>query len=380
MKKHDIIIIGAGASGCMCAITAKNKDIAIIDNNHQIAKKLLVTGNGKCNLTNTNTNSSKFNCNIDKYLEKFNVCDTLSFFESIGLETYSDDMGRVYPLSNSAKSVVDILHREVTSSATVYADTIVQSIIKTNNGFEIICDNDSFVCNKLVLATGGNTIELLNNLNITTTPISPSLVALHTNSTKNLNNIRLSNVKVSATCENSTMEDIGEVLFKDSGLSGIVSFNLSTLFARKHNFKGTISIDLLPNISNKDLCEKLIRRKKLDTPMHKYFVGFFQNQVADEILHQSNVNPNKSSLDISNKDIESMSNTIKGLTFVIDGYYDNNQVYSGGVSLSNLTNNLEHKEISNLYITGELCDVDGECGGYNLQWAWTSGKIVGESL
>ena len=176
MKTHNTIIIGAGASGCMCAITTQNKDVAIIDSNYQIAKKILVTGNGKCNLTNINTDSTKYNCNIDKYLKKFNVDDTLSFFQDLGLETYTDDMGRVYPMSNSAKSVVDILERAVISKATVYNNTLVQKISKTNTGFEIVCDNETFSCNNLVLATGGNTIDLLKGLSIQTTPISPSLV------------------------------------------------------------------------------------------------------------------------------------------------------------------------------------------------------------
>jgi predicted flavoprotein YhiN len=176
------------------------------------------------------------------------------------------------------------------------------------------------------------------------------------------------------------MVDMGEVLFKDSGLSGIVSFNLSTLFSRQHNFTGNISIDLLPNISTDDLKEMLIRRKALNLPMHKYFVGLFQNQVSDEILRQSKLNTNKISNSLSVGDIDTLATTIKSLSFNVDGYYDNNQVYSGGVSLTDLTDELQHKNIPNLYITGELCDVDGECGGYNLQWAWTSGHIVGENL
>ena len=195
-----------------------------------------------------------------------------------------------------------------------------------------------------------------------------------------MNNVRLSNVKVTVTCNNTTMEDIGEVLFKDSGVSGIVSFNLSTLFSRQHNFSGNISIDLLPNMSTNDLKEMLIRRKSLNLPMHKYFVGLFQNPVPDEILRQSKLNANKISNYLASSDIEVLTSTIKSLSFEVDGHYDNNQVYSGGVPLIDLSDHLEHRNIPNLYITGELCDVDGECGGYNLQWAWTSGHIVGENL
>ena len=381
MRKHNTIIIGAGASGCMTAITTKNKDVAIIDSSHQVAKKLLVTGNGKCNLTNENTDSSKYNINIDSYLQRHTVKDTISLFDDLGLVTYADDMGRVYPLSNSAKSVVDILDRAVRENAIVYTDTTVKNITKSPDRFVIETDNNTFSCSKLVLATGGNTmIDILSSLGLATTSLSPSLVAIRTNSTKNLNNIRLSNVKVTAICDNETMVDKGEVLFKDSGLSGIVSFNLSTLFARPHCFKGAISIDLVPNISIKDLENILEKRKELSLPINKYFVGMFQNQVADEILRQSKLNTNTLSTSLNKSQISTLSHTIKNLTFEVNGCYDNNQVYSGGVSLSTLTENLESRDIKDLYIIGELCDVDGECGGYNLQWAWTSGHIVGERL
>lgn len=381
MKKYDAIIIGTGASGCMCAISSTNKNIAILDSSHQIAKKILVTGNGRCNLSNTHADSSRFNRNIDKYLAQFSVDDTLDFFKSIGLVTYSDDMGRVYPISNSAKSVMDILDREVRKHADVYTNTTVTNITRLNDGFEIKTDTDTFTCNKVILATGGNTLqESLENMGINTTPISPSLVALHTNSTKNLANVRISNVKVTATCNGNTMTDTGEVLFKDSGLSGIVSFNLSILYARNHNFNGNISIDLLPDMTDNELSDLLHDRKSLDVSLSKYFVGLFQNQVADEILRQSKLNTNINSKNLTDRDIDTLISTIRNLSFAVDGYYDNNQVYSGGVSLENLSDTLEYNNIPHLYLIGEICDVDGECGGYNLQWAWTSGHIVGGNL
>lgn len=381
MKKYDAIIIGAGASGCMCAISSTNKNIAILDSSHQIAKKILVTGNGRCNLSNTHTDSSRFNRNIDKYLTQFSVDDTLDLFKSIGLVTYSDDMGRVYPISNSAKSVMDILDREVRKHADVYTNTTVTNITRLNDGFEIKTDTDTFTCNKVILATGGNTLqESLENMGINITHISPSLVALHTNSTKNLANVRISNVKVTATCNDNTMTDTGEVLFKDSGLSGIVSFNLSSLYARNHNFNGNISIDLLPDITDNELSDLLHDRKLLNVSLSKYFVGLFQNQVADEILRQSKLNTNINSKNLTGRDIDTLISTIRNLTFIVDGYYDNNQVYSGGISLENLSDTLEYNNIPHLYLIGEICDVDGECGGYNLQWAWTSGHIVGDNL
>lgn len=381
MKKYDSIIIGSGASGCMCALTTKNKSVALIDNNNVVAKKILVTGNGKCNLTNLNTNSTRYNTNIDKFLNKFGVTDTLNFFKSYGLETYADEDNRVYPISNSAKSVLDILEHNLKNKVDTYLNSNVTSIEKTTTGFKVYTDNDVFESNKLVIATGGNSIvNALTQLNIKFDNFTPSLVALKTNSTKALTNVRLSNVKVTATSNNKTMVDCGEVLFKDSGVSGIVVFNLSTLFARTQNYNGSISIDILPNIETSKLIEMLTERKKLNVVVSKFFVGLFQNQVAEEIFKQSKVNTNLNSTKLTNADIEDLANTIKNLTFTVNGCYDNNQVYCGGVNLNGLTDNLEYIDIPNLYFTGEICNVDGECGGYNLQWAWTSGHIVGELL
>ena len=113
MKNFDIIILGCGAAGAMCALTCKNKNFAVIDVATKPAKKLLVTGNGRCNLTNTNVNSSFYNTNIDNYLNRFNNKQTLDFFEKLGLETYADEEGRVYPISNSAKSVVDVISQNL---------------------------------------------------------------------------------------------------------------------------------------------------------------------------------------------------------------------------------------------------------------------------
>ena len=192
----------------------------------------------------------------------------------------------------------------------------------------------------------------------------------------------MSDVRVTATNhKGQTVICDGEVLFKDSGLSGIVIFDVSTLFARTGMFEGEISIDLMRKMPMEELLRLLENRKKIvDSVVNKFFIGMFQNAVANEILKQSKINTNIKTKDLTKSDIERLARTIKNLKFKISGAYDNNQVFSGGVPLSDLTDNLEHKKIKNLYFIGEICDVDGECGGYNLQWAWTSGKIVGDLL
>lgn len=382
MKTYEIIIIGCGASGIMCALTCKDKKVAIIDSNLKPAKKVLATGNGRCNLTNVNLTSENYNKNIDKYLNLFNVEKTLNLFNLLGLEIFSDEEGRVYPISNSSKSVVDVLVNSLDKNTQLFLGQTVIDIEKIDGSFVVKTDKEVFSCKKLVVASGGNSLlNVLEKLNIKHNPFVPSLVALKSDNIKDLNGIKLSGVKVTVTnFLGKSKSEKGEVLFKDSGLSGIVIFNLSSLFSRVQNFKGKAVIDLLPNLTKEQLTEKLEKRKNLNVAVDKFFVGFFQNAIANEIFKQCKINTNINSKDLTKEQILKIADVIKNLQFNIVGSYDNNQIYSGGVELESLTNSLMSKQIDNLYFCGEVCNVDGVCGGYNLQWAWTSGHIVGESL
>lgn len=382
MKTFDTIILGAGASGVMCALNSYNKNIAIIDKNNKLGKKLAVTGNGRCNLTNLNTSSIYYNANIDKYLKRFDVEATLAFFKSIGLLTYNDNEGRVYPLSNSAKSVIDVIGNAINKkNISIFLEHEIMSITYKDKKFYIETNKENFECEKLVVATGGNSLnEFLNLYKIKHRKTHPSLCALKTTSTRNLENVRISDVEITLENESDKKIERGEILFKDSGISGISIFNLSTLLARKGDYSGKLIIDLLPFLSEKELYDLLVARKNLNVKISNFFDGLFVNQIAYEILNRSKVDENRSSIKLSDKEIQSFVKIIKHLDFAIKGFYNNNQVYSGGVELDALTDDLECKNIENLYFCGEICDVDGECGGFNLQWAWTSGFIVGSKI
>lgn len=386
MKTYNVVIVGCGASGSMAACFCKEKSLAIIDASLKPAKKILATGNGRCNLTNKNINSSYFNQNIDKFLNKFSVDETLKVFENLGLETYFDEEGRCYPISNSAKSVVDVLSRVVEQKADIYLGETVENIVVENNqlkhGFVIYTNKDCYYCKKLVVACGGNSLlNCIKNIGIEVKKCYPSLVSLNASKIKDLAGLKVSNVLVSIKSKDGTVKsEIGEVLFKDGGISGIVIFNLSTLLARRGDYRGEVTIDLLPEVSHEELISKLTKRKSLNVLVDKFFVGFFQNALANEIFKKAKINTNVNCANLNNAQIKILANTIKSLKFDVEGASNNNQVYSGGVLLRALDDNLMSKNVPNLYFCGEVCDVDGVCGGYNLQWAWTSGKIVGENL
>lgn len=369
---YDVIVIGAGASGAMCAIQAssRGKQVLLLDSGLTPAKKLMVTGNGKCNLTNVHADSSKYNVNIDKYLNKFGVNNTIDFFENLGLIVHVDDEGRVYPFSNSARSVIDVINAKLKENGVEFlGDSSVAKVIKKPDSYAVLTENEEFLTKSVVYSCGGLSSTGL----LKTDTLYPSLCALKTiENTKKLSGLRLSDVGVTAICGKKTMSDRGEVLFKDDGLSGIVVFNLSSLFARAKKYDGTILIDLMPD-NNLNEVEKLIqsRAKKFKQNL---FVGWLCDEVAKFVMAQSGV---KKLDDIGCKKLAS---TIKALTFNVCGYYDNAQVMSGGVELKKLDDNLQLKDQAGVYVIGEQCDVDGECGGYNLQWAWTSGWIVGSAV
>lgn len=388
MKIYDVIIIGGGASGCITALQAakKNKNILIIDKNASLGKKLMVTGNGRCNLTNLNILPSLlyYNQTIDSFINRFSPEQAIEWFKHLGLMSFSDNEGRVYPITNSAKSVIDVLNNEIGKFKNISAElnqTCIDIIFKDEKYF-VKTDKGEFISKKVAVACGGKSMEeILQKFEIPYHNFKPSLAAIKTEKTKILDGCRLSPALLSIEENGKKLfEERGEILFKDSGLSGIVAFNASTLFARGEMKNAKIILDLLPNFSATELEHLIESRKKLALPINKMFDGLLLPQLGWHILNKCKINEDRLSLQLNKNEIKLIVSAIKNLTFSFAGFYNNNQVYSGGVLLNALNDNLESKAYPGLYFCGEICDIDGKCGGYNLQWAWTSGYIVGEAL
>lgn len=385
MKNFDIIIVGGGASGSVlaCMLAKNGARICVFDKNENIAKKLLVTGNGKCNLTNKNLSSEFYNQNIDDFL-KFGTEDTTQFFKTIGLETYFDQAGRCYPISNTAKSVVAVIENQFKKHKISFVGCAEVEKVTTQNGKYVIELNGETYCSKsIVFATNlcQNVKNILSGFGVSTSKENPSLVALKTiQSTKRLDGTRLENVCVKADCNGKTKTEFGEILFKKQGLSGICIFNLSTLFARLGSFAGKVTIDIFPRLSHSDIVGILVNNSKIFDNVFESLVTLMQKEVAREVLKRANLDENCCCDLLSENDFENLAKIIKHLSFDVCGTYDNNQVLSGGVDLKDLTNSLESKVQKNLYCCGELCNVDGECGGYNLQWAFASANAVAKDI
>lgn len=386
MKFFDVCIIGGGASGCMAAVllAQKNVNVCVVDRFDKPAKKLLVTGNGKCNITNLNMTSNFYNQNIDSFLKLFNLKSTINFFKNMGLDIYADEEGRCYPISNSAKSVQHCFINQFEKlNINFFNNSTVNDVDIEGDNYIVYFDEQKVFCKQVIFACGLNefSLKILNKFNIKYNDVVPSLVALKTKqNTKKLDGIRISNVKVSAFCNDQTMIESGEILFKDNGISGICIFNLSSLFAKNKCFLGEISINLLKKYSNSQIFKMINEKLHIFTTMQSLLESMFYKEVAKEILLRANVNLETLCKDIEDYQIKNIINIITNFNFDIIGHYQNNQVQGGGVNLQYLDDNLQNINSKGMFFCGEICDIDGVCGGYNLQWAWTSAFLVANSI
>ena len=371
--KKDIIIIGGGASSLFCALHLKDTNICIIDP-HPLGKKLLVTGNGKCNLTNTNCKTfiSAYNIDISKFLEVFDHNDTIDTLHRLGLLVYEDDQGRIYPITNSAVSVQDTLVRAI-SNKVEYIRAKATKVTPLSGGYRVHYD-DTFVDAKYcIVACGGNAQIDLPNVDIQ--PFTRGLCGLTTTQNHGLNGVRVSPVKVTLTSK--PYSEMGEVLFKEHGISGIVIMNMSNFIQDT----ASLELDLLPQYSQEYLLEHITSTIKNNELLSSEILnGILIKSLAANILSKAKIDFNTSASTLNIEEIKKIVGFIKHYPIQVIGKESNNQIHLGGVPLKDLTSELEHKNNRNLYITGEYTQVKGQCGGYNLQWAFTSGTIVAKSI
>ena len=369
MKNYDIIIIGGGASGLYCAnLLSKKYKIAIIEKENRVGKKILATGNGRCNLSNSKLDSAYYNTNIDSYLKKFDYKKTIDTFNKLGLLTYEDTENRVYPISNSANSVLDVLRLNLTKDIDIYLNSVASKIIKKNKFIIELNEGTTITSSYLIFAVGGNSINL-NNLHNKIVKHKKSLVGLNTNVNKYLNGVRVPNVKATLKIGEKNYIENGEILFKENAISGIIIFNLSAHMARIDNYQQKITVDFLPNINISEL-ETLLYKRNIDNKNlqnENILTGIFHPSLCKNLLEK---------MDFDAKNTKILAFLIKNYDILTKSALDNNQVISGGIELNSLDDNLQSKQTKNLFFTGECIDVDGVCGGFNLQWAWTSAGIV----
>lgn len=378
MQKFDIAIIGGGASGLMCANCLSHSfSVAIVDAN-PLGKKLLATGNGRCNFTNVNISVDKYNTSmVKKYIKVFDNKNTINFFEKIGIPSFSDEEGRVYPLSESAKDIQSALIRNINA---VHIPQNATKITRKND-FEINLSNGEKIwAKKVIIACGNKGLrELLSDFNLPIEREETMLCGFKVQSfDKNLFGLRENAV---VRVKPLDFEERGQIQFRKDGISGIVIFNLSAKLANRIKYPFEIVCELLPDISEKQLtillkdrcarCENLYVKDCL--------LGILKLEMAKYILKASKViNLERKLSQLTDKEIDEIVKNIKHLKLLCKEKYDDGQVLSGGIKLENLRD-LESK-VKGLYFCGETTNVYGVCGGYNLQWAWSSGYFLANKL
>ena len=383
MKNYDIIIIGGGAAGLACGVRlAENSElkILIIESGDRAGKKLSATGNGQGNVSNSNVSVSNYrsgNLSIVNMIVGNGADTALSVFGNMLFST--DSRGRIYPAGRQASALVDALLRKLKGNGVdILLSTKVTAIKK---GFEVtVEDGRKFTCRNLVLATGGkaqkqfktdgSAYKLAESLGHRITPLYPSLVQLKTDTTyiKTLKGIR-TECKVTAIINGQAVRtEVGDVIFTDYGVSGNAIFYISPVFSDQ---KGKLEIDLLPDFSAEHIMAVLKERLKDDISYSELLSGIVHNQIGRVIIKRS-----------ATEDIMTIVATLKKFTLDVTGTlgFDYAQVTHGGVDMRDISDNLESKLCKNLYFAGEILDVDGDCGGYNLHWAFASAKVVAEAI
>lgn len=401
--KTEIAVIGGGASGLMAAITTKKsgKEVIILERKDRILKKVLITGNGRCNITNVNANiSNYFGKNIssvENILNRFTPQDTMDFFNELGIVCNEENRGKVYPLSGQASSVVDALRFEAERlGIKIETEFYVRKIEKDGFKFRIYSeDRKKIEAGRVILAAGGQSypelgsngsgFELAKELGHSVTKLSPSIVQLKTekHQVKGLQGIK-TDAAVTAYGDNKKICTYdGELLFTDYGISGNVVFNISFVMPLYKNVE--FEIDFMEKFDYNELYEMLKERKRIlsHLTMENYFNGMINKKLGQFLSKVSGIEKlSKPVKDLNDSDIRKLCTVLKKYRVKIleTTGFKNAQVTAGGVSLDEVnTETLESKIVKGLYFSGEVLDVYGECGGFNLQWAWASGYIAGEN-
>ncbi len=400
---NKVIVVGGGAAGLMAAISAKNNgaDVLILERNDRVGKKILATGNGRCNYTNKYLSINNYHGNNPKFaysaLSQFHVEMTIDFFERLGITPAIEENGKVFPLSFQASSILDVLRFEIEDRGIELITQAYVTDIKKKKKFIIsLKDNRRFEADKVILATGGmalpasgsdgNGYSLCKKLNHTVTDIFPGLVKLklESNILKSVDGVKFVGRAGIYTDNKLILEDKGDILFTSYGISGPPILQLSRTAIQYMNMGKEVILKVsIIHTKNEDelfeyLCKRFdyMPRKTIEIAL----IGLINKRLIIPILKELNIDKNKRVGNFSKEEIRAISRILTSWDFKIIGSksFSDAQVTAGGVNTNEVNNQtMESKIVKGLYIVGELLDIDGDCGGFNLQWAWSSGYVAG---
>lgn len=398
-KQYDLVVIGAGASGMVAAITAarKGQKVCILEKLDKAGKKLLATGNGKCNFTNEFMTADCFGADesfIKYILETFSVQDCLDFFHSIGIYPKNKN-GYYYPNSEQASSVVTALLQEIKKlGISIIYETTIEKLEANENGVTVATNYGVYQAGNIIIATGllaspklgsdGSFFDVVKKLGHNFNPVLPALCGFYCKGIpfKKISGVRAQGTVTAVINGNEIAKDTGEIQFTDYGLSGIPVFQISRYLSKGIYQKSKVEIllNLLPDFDNLSLINELKYRTSISKNQTLEFLlnGLLNQKLCNMIYEKVHFDLNLLISSLTEEDLENIAYCIQNLKVKVTNYrdYEFAQVCTGGIPITDInTKTLESKIVKHVYFAGEILDVDGICGGYNLHFAWASGYL-----
>ena len=397
----NVCVIGGGAAGMLAALTAAENGhrVLLLERQSRVGRKLLATGNGRCNLSNYHVSPAHYHGGAgfcDFALSQFDVGKTLQYFASLGLLTVSEDSGRIYPMSNMAGSVLDVLRYALERpEIDLQTGQTVTAVRKIPEGFSVKTETDTFSARCLILAAGGaagskvgggmDGYRLAKSLGHHRTALYPSLVQLKTDPTYPR---ALKGVKAQcgiSICRGSQVlaRNSGEVLFTEYGVSGPAIFDLSRSVSAGGSDL-TCLLNFFPDWEEAEVLHWLSQRQAAMAAHEAstLLTGSCHTRLGQMICKSAGFT-NQRAAGLTRDDLRCIARQATHFALPITGTcgFDQAQVTAGGLDTSEFDpRTLQSRLVPGLYACGELLDIDGDCGGYNLQWAWSSGRLAGKLL
>ncbi len=398
---HTIAILGGGASGMAAALAAReslDNTVLLLERQARVGRKLLSTGNGRCNLSNRNAAPEHYHGGDTAFLTpalaRFGTADTLAWFSDLGLVTRTEDAGRIYPLSDAASSVVDVLRLAMDARGVrTRCGFTVSAAQKNGGGFTVASDQGETVeCDRLIVACGGmagsrlggtkDGYTLLSSFGHKRTALRPALVQLKTDSTwtKSMKGVRTQAV-VTLESAGVLAQAEGEVQFAEYGVTGPAVFDLSRA-AADAGPHASVFLRLLPALSVSGIRAYMAAKRERfpNGKAENLLTGCLHNAIARALLRRAGIAFDAFLWSVSDADIDRLTTLITRFELPLLGTmgFDAAQVTAGGMETAGFDpDTMESRLVPGLYACGEVLDIDGDCGGYNLQWAWSSGRLAG---
>ena len=396
-----VTVIGAGASGMAAALSARQAghDVILLERQARAGRKLMASGNGRCNLTNMNASKGGYHGSepgfIRPALAEFSPQAMREYFRSLGLLTVEEPDGRVYPLSNSANSVVDVLRYALGAAGVeLRVSASAKKIRRASSAFVVVTDEGELRSDAVIVACGGmageklggvkDGYELLKALGHSRTTLHPALVQITTGTgyPRSLKGVKADCELLLREGRRELAKSSGELLFTENGVSGPAAFDLSRAVSTAGDRQMELDIDLLRDYDGGEVYSMLCDRRKAapELQVGELFTGALHNRLGRMIVKYAELDANAPLSELNDKDIARAVESCKRFTLPVRGTesFKDAQVTVGGIKTSEFDpKTLESRIVPGIFACGEVLDVDGDCGGYNLQWAWASGRLAG---